>query len=738
LDHPGVFFLFILIAAVVLDIFLMRIFVSNNRNRKMTSQDIIVFGRYSPTITWIKNSIKSIHVHVSNRSGEPLNSQSKIIVLKESLASKTHWLTFLEVIGIILFGLLMGSPFLNLDPVMFPAGVEYPDFIQTNYLWERAIQCGPCAFWNGTTRGGAPAFVDPHTSTYYPLVIIFTLIWGVRNGAKLVLVAAFIMAGLAQWWLGWRLGVRRIPRLWAALMAITGGYLAGRMEAGEFSILLSTAACTLVFPALIWFFQDYSRRAAVVLGIVLALVILAGQGYLQIGLLWTAPALLFLLPWDNLHQKPVMKHLILSLSIALLLASFFLVPFLHFLPNFTKDMDITFNAAQELQYVPLTLVIRDRDFYMSQQLTTIPVVYLYTNYIGWVAIILAIIALIANRSDSEKRLVRYLVAVIFLVFLGSSREPYTWLFSISSGWLNEMLAGIRHPPVVMGLAIPPLLGLAAIGLDYLLDLKWPKIQMDFYNPKSVLSNFSLDLRWLLLIPLVFSLKNTYTFSKQFLYMVQEDPMVEKINQGIQTADLQWVNPPFGVHAYLESATRKGLKMAYGWRVWNWKNRENPEPKLEAILGTLGAPPKMTEDFYSVEDAKVYLAPPDRAYAKVIYNQNGGSTICQANGTGGDIDVKCNAAQEGRLEVTENNWTGWTARLDGKHVRIENGSHLAVAMPAGEHTVEFRYRPWDVPLGILLSMFGIGLAVYIWSKHEIQEFETSPEEIPHSISESENE
>jgi hypothetical protein len=39
----------------------------------------------------------------------------------------------------------------------------------------------------------------------------------------------------------------------------------------------------------------------------------------------------------------------------------------------------------------------------------------------------------------------------------------------------------------------------------------------------------------------------------------------------------------------------------------------------------------------------------------------------------------------------------------------DGNWLALAVPHGSHTIQFRYRPWDVPLGMALSLIGWGMA-----------------------------
>jgi len=728
----------ILVTAIGLDWAFVWFLRRRNQTRPASPRDVMVAGHYSPAFTWVKKMLtkqekattesNSVETSGAEHSPDPVGPPSrfsrwraKITTWIQRGPSRNFWLTALELLLIIGSGLFIGKPFLDMDPTKIPAGVEFPDFIQTNYLWLRLFECGSCVFWNGSTRGGAPAFVDPHTSTFHPLVAISSIVWGIRNGAKIVLVLAFIMAGLAQWWLGWRLGVRRIPRLWAALMAIFSGYLAGRMESGEFSIILSTASAALVLPAAVWFFQSYSKRAAVALGVTLALLVLSGQGYLQIGLLWTTPAFFFLIPWEKKQFPPtgslslLFRRLLLAGGIAFLLAAPFLVPFAHFLPNFAKDLDPTFRSAQWLEYVPLTWVIRDHAFYNSNQLGTIPVGYLYTNYIGWTAIILAGLAFVARRSDSEKRIANFFLALIVLAVIGSSKETYLWLYSHTSGWLAEMLAGIRHPPIIMGLTIPPILGLAAIGLDFLFDQKWPKLHFDLPNDRIIFSSFVMDLRWLLLIPLALALRDNYNFSEFYLYTAKDDPNLVKVNRAMVTPDLQWVNPPFGVHAFLDTANEMGLKMSDGWRVWNWKDRQWPEPVLEAVMEGKDPPPNMSNDYFIVGDFWIYRSPPERRYAQVYHEEAGVPTPCQAFGSGGNILVECEIDRMGKLVVQENNWTGWKATIDGKRTPIANEDWLTVTLMPGEHQIEFRYRPWDVPLGIFLFVMGIILAAVIWIK-----------------------
>ena len=182
---------------------------------------------------------------------------------------------------------------------------------------------------------------------------------------------------------------------------------------------------------------------------------------------------------------------------------------------------------------------------------------------------------------------------------------------------------------------------------------------------------------------------------------------------LRTSDLQWVNAPFGEHPFQLVAVEKGLKLASGIQTWNWKDRPYPEPTLEAHRE--GIPQGMT---LSQRESviPIYEAGSGREYASVTQDGQGRS-ICEATGHGGDIDVACATPQAGVLTVKENRWSGWHAEVDGKRSQLLAGQWLAVNLPAGEHIVRFRYRPWDVPLGLAITLMGAILALYLGLRPE---------------------
>ena len=87
-------------------------------------------------------------------------------------------------------------------------------------------------------------------------------------------------------------------------------------------------------------------------------------------------------------------------------------------------------------------------------------------------------------------------------------------------------------------------------------------------------------------------------------------------------------------------------------------------------------------------------------------------------------------QAGLLEVKEYTWTGWRAAVDGTGSPLSGDTWLTVEVPAGEHEIAFRFRPWDATLGIVLMLAGILLCVLTWriktDPQDGSEIETTPD------------
>ena len=177
--------------------------------------------------------------------------------------------------------------------------------------------------------------------------------------------------------------------------------------------------------------------------------------------------------------------------------------------------------------------------------------------------------------------------------------------------------------------------------------------------------------------------------------------------------LKWMNvglweridkkQPLGVRfEYLEPDTR-----------FRWKNcAQSAETPLEAEYllkqrmqsGNCDDGAIVLEGLESYADQECFLDP--RGLAKISWTQTGQD----------QYTVKVRADADGYLLFTETWYPGWRATLDEKKVLLYRADFLyqAIAVPAGEHRVEFVYRPLSFYIGLALS--GISLMVLIlWAR-----------------------
>ncbi len=620
-----------------------------------------------------------------------------------------------ELLILVLWTLFITKPYLNMDPMVIPSSFqpanEYLMAIQSHHLWTYFKECGICSLWNGNIRGGYPSFVDVYGGMLHPLVIITNLLWGVYNGTKLALIGSFLMAGFAQWWLAYELRLGWAARLWSGCMAVVAGHLS-RIELGTFGLVLSTAACALVFAPLLAVSRTGSRRMAVVLGIVLGLALLSGQGYLQIGLVLTMPAVLLLLFWNPANTKLLMKRYALAGVIGLLIAAPFLVPFIHFLPMFDKFRATVLEVGQPFTYVIFNLVINDYQFYLNPELEKFQHPWLYINYVGWVAIILAIWSIHSGRSQHERQAIVFFIISTFLPLWFASEKPLDYLSTVGPEWLSKQLYGIRYYPMIAGIAVPPLLALSAIGLDKLMHAPLLRVHVGQGRQAPTSSTWLLDMRWLLIVPLVFALLQGRAFVSEWIETRPIPPEIYPVLETLQTPSLQWVTIPNGGFDYTATGVGMGLKLSNGGCPWGWKGRPLPPTTRLALHPQEPVPPDVTL-LSHVQGIPIYGRLDDAVQYATVQQVNVERRVCEAQGAGGHINVTCDIDMPGILTIHENMWSGWKVSIDGQPAVLrEEEPWLSVDVPAGKHTVEFRYRPWDVPLGLALCIVGIALSGYL--------------------------
>lgn len=83
-----------------------------------------------------------------------------------------------------------------------------------------------------------------------------------------------------------------------------------------------------------------------------------------------------------------------------------------------------------------------------------------------------------------------------------------------------------------------------------------------------------------------------------------------------------------------------------------------------------------------------------------------------------VDIKVAMNQPGWLVLKDNYYPGWEAWVDGKQTKIYRGNYTmrAIFLEAGNHQVEFIYRPKIFKWGVIMTILGILVSIKLswWS------------------------
>ena len=82
-----------------------------------------------------------------------------------------------------------------------------------------------------------------------------------------------------------------------------------------------------------------------------------------------------------------------------------------------------------------------------------------------------------------------------------------------------------------------------------------------------------------------------------------------------------------------------------------------------------------------------------------------------------VELAVDAPEGGWLVLADTWFPGWVVELDGQATESfpANGVMRSVWIPAGQHTVVFRYRPTTVPVGLGLTVLGLAAFAYLRRK-----------------------
>lgn len=136
-------------------------------------------------------------------------------------------------------------------------------------------------------------------------------------------------------------------------------------------------------------------------------------------------------------------------------------------------------------------------------------------------------------------------------------------------------------------------------------------------------------------------------------------------------------------------------------------RALPRARLVRSARFVASPEAALDALATAGDDEVVLEGPEDTLPDPSCSGAPGSATITADGTE-EVRITTDAPCASRLVLADGMLRGWTATVDGvaTPIRIADYAFRAVTVPAGRHEVVFRYAPWTVPVGLVLSALGL--------------------------------
>ena len=79
-----------------------------------------------------------------------------------------------------------------------------------------------------------------------------------------------------------------------------------------------------------------------------------------------------------------------------------------------------------------------------------------------------------------------------------------------------------------------------------------------------------------------------------------------------------------------------------------------------------------------------------------------------------IVIQADANKNALLFLSDNNYPGWIAKVDGRNAPIFTADHTfrSIVIPKGKHVISFSYQPESITIGFLLAGLGVLLFVLV--------------------------
>ncbi|MDU0370937.1 YfhO family protein [Hymenobacter endophyticus] len=173
-------------------------------------------------------------------------------------------------------------------------------------------------------------------------------------------------------------------------------------------------------------------------------------------------------------------------------------------------------------------------------------------------------------------------------------------------------------------------------------------------------------------------------------------LIERQISANNTAVLNMLNTRYvivpGEQGQPQQVQRNPGALGNAWFVSEVQKVQNPDEEIKALTG-------LNTATTAVVDASKF------PLSKTAYSAEG-STIALTDYTPNALTYRTNAAQDGLVVFSEIYYAdGWKAFIDGKEVPYLRANYVlrALQVPAGNHTIEFKFEPSEYAIGNTVSL-----------------------------------
>lgn len=630
---------------------------------------------------------------------EDSNRSAVRLLVRVQGAFKTYRVGMLELVVITAVWFLVYGQ--SWDSVRIPVGGEYARSMNSFYFWDMLKSCGSCAFWN-PNAAGKPVLADPYGSFMHPISAIASLSVGALGGASLTLALAFLMIGLASYWLAVSLAIHPLVRVWFALASMLGGHITSRLELGSVGMPLSLAALWLAFAALVWYAHRPSFWRMLLAAICVGTLMLAGQLYYQYFFVLSAGLYVYY-AWRtgrSVWHPRFRFDLLVGTVIVIFFVSPLLINMVMTMGMYEKESDPDMSFAVPLSTQLVNFFIPNHVSSRADGLNPFPYVWAYATYIGFTPVIATVLGFRWLTLPTHRQFARLVAGIGALAMVLATGVFSKLLNSLNISVITDIASGFRWIAIYNGISGVAFLTFAALVFHAFLT----NHQIGTVRMQRLLVWFQKTVRFdarsmVVGVVAVYHLLGLHEFSKPLVSsFTPNEPRINKMIDDLANQPHGYANVPDWMFLVAMERGVSTLPAPLGIII---KDHPFPPPKYE--FATKKPEVFATSVIASYDDSWVLYRneSPDAAYAAVI-DESGAITPCGHSKNGGQIEVRCIAVPAGELRVYEFGLRGWTATIDdGRTSAVAVSDWVRVPLTAGDHRVVFSYAPWYAWAGVIM-------------------------------------